>query len=75
MSSTSRKDSEIEVGVHRSNAPYNAAQTAWGRDEKQTITTSTDIQSEIQVCSVLIYTQLVINEKGNSKHKHCHSVL
>ncbi|KAK2180969.1 hypothetical protein NP493_419g08002 [Ridgeia piscesae] len=48
VSSTSRKDSEIEVGVHRSNAPYNAAQTAWGRDEKQTITTSTDIQPEIQ---------------------------
>ena len=42
--------SSVEVGVHRSNAPYNAAQTAWGRDEKQTIAISTDIQSEIQVC-------------------------
>ena len=74
MSSGSRRDSEIEVGVHRSNAPYNAAQTVWGRDEKQTITTSTDIQSEIQVCSVLIYTQLVITDKGNVSII-CHSVL
>ena len=42
--------SSVEVGVHRSNAPYNAAQTAWGRDEAQTIAISTDIQPEIQVC-------------------------
>ena len=49
MSSASASDSEIEVGVHRANAPYNAAQTAWGRDEKQTISASTIVQSEIQV--------------------------
>ncbi|KAK2177032.1 hypothetical protein NP493_621g00009 [Ridgeia piscesae] len=48
VSSTNNIASEIEVGVHRSNAPYNAAQTAWGRDEKQTITTSTIVQPEIQ---------------------------
>ena len=56
VSSASDSDSEIEVGVHRANAPYNAAQTAWGRDEKQTITTSTIVQPEIQV-----YTQLFWN--------------
>ena len=53
VSSTNNIASEIEVGVHRSNAPYNAAQTAWGRDEKQTITTSTIVQPEIQVCGIL----------------------
>ena len=53
MSSASNRDSEIEVGVHRANAPYNAAQTTWGRDEKQTITTSTIVQPEIQVCTQL----------------------
>ena len=73
MSSTNNKASEIKVGVHRSNAPYNAAQTAWGKDEKQTITISTDIQSEIQVCSVLNYIQLVITDKGNVSII-CHSV-
>ena len=56
MTSGDRKNTKIEVGVHRSNAPYNAAQTAWGRDEKQTITTSTDIRPEIQVC-----TQMFMN--------------
>ena len=49
VSSGSHDASQIEVGVHRSKSPYNAAQTAWGRDEEQTITTSTVIQPEIQV--------------------------
>ena len=49
MSSISDSESEVEVGVHRSISPYNAAQTAWGRDEKQTVSVSTIVQSETQV--------------------------
>ncbi|KAI0230282.1 Fibrocystin-L [Lamellibrachia satsuma] len=48
VSSGSYSVSKIEVGVHRSKSPYNAAQTAWGRDEEQTMTTSTVVQPEIQ---------------------------
>ncbi|KAI0230284.1 Fibrocystin-L [Lamellibrachia satsuma] len=48
VSSIIHSESSIQVGVHRSKSPYNAAQTAWGRDEEQTITTSTIVQPEIQ---------------------------
>ena len=49
VSSGSYSKSSIQVGVRRSNSPYNAAQTGWGQDEVQTITTSSSVQPEIQV--------------------------
>ena len=67
MSSANRYESAISVAVHRFNAPYNAAQTAWGRDEIQTVSTTTSFQPEIQVHRryTLTYPHMLISAKGN----------